>query len=102
MKSNFSEIYKPWQIAVFICIVGVILSTTTGYFLEGKIIFRQIYMPVIIGGPVSYFFYRSIWKYKNLLNKINIDLESGKYIPPPQFTAKLEYKGIVICRHIDM
>ena len=78
MKSNFSEIYKPWQIAVFICIVGVILSTTTGYFLEGKIIFRQIYMPVIIGGPVSYFFYRSIWKYKNLLNKINIDLESAK------------------------
>jgi class 3 adenylate cyclase len=78
MKSNFSEIYKPWQIAIFISIVGVVLSTSTGYFLEGKIIFRQIYMPIIIGGPVSYFFYRSIWKYKNLLNKINVDLESAR------------------------
>ncbi|MDQ1267284.1 MAG: hypothetical protein QG635_2438 [Bacteroidota bacterium] len=78
MKKNNKLILKPWQVTLFVIVFGTILTCIVGFIVEGRILNRHIYMPIVIGGPLSYIMYNNLWKYKNLLSKSNKELGIAK------------------------
>ena len=64
---NFSNRIPPWLLSVVMGVISVAASIGYGVFVEKVVTARYIIVPGILAPTLTYFAYRSIWKYKNLL-----------------------------------
>ncbi len=77
MDRPFVDRIKPWQVSLLVGILGAAFSAGWSQLFDGVFYADSIYKPIAIGMPMSYLFYRSIWKNRNLLGSANRQLEEA-------------------------
>ncbi len=77
MERPFVDKVKPWQVSILVGILGAVFSAGWSFLFDGYFYADSIYKPMAIGMPMSYLFYRSIWKNRNLLRTANQQLEEA-------------------------